>query len=236
MNDLFKVEKSEYRNKMVFLQQMYYTAESDILHMLEYIHPDNDSNTYSLKFLSIISIVINTIEEILRLVTFNDNIPNDELEKFQETLNKNREEDDKINFSNKNSIERIGFKSLLEFQNVLADSKLFEEKISLIENPFSVKELNPFITRKYAPSWYEDYNLFKHNQFDHYKKATLGNAIESLAALYLIYNIALYELNRLGSDNQLLWHECSKPRVSLLVGQPLVLRSKLFGTWWYKNE
>lgn len=42
--------------------------------------------------------------------------------------------------------------------------------------------------------WWESYNALKHNEVDSYRKATLENAVSSLAALYIIDLYLIYEL------------------------------------------
>lgn len=37
-----------------------------------------------------------------------------------------------------------------------------------------------------APKWWSDHNLLKHDRINNFKKATLENAVQSLAALYLL--------------------------------------------------
>ena len=225
---IFRFTVIDIKERLAYFQKMYYSLEANTMQILEYIPLDSPDETYSLKFISVISLGVNCIEDILRILVFRSGVDDSYYDLFKNVKNKQWPH---IDLSKKEDIKYIQLPKLLKFLTMIYNQKITIEKISLILNPFQVKELIPFKEIK----WYDEYNQFKHTQFENRRKATLKNSVTTLAAFYICYNILLWELHRLEQKKKIQWHECIKPRNSfgLAQYQLLYLESRLFGSWFY---
>jgi hypothetical protein len=149
---------------------------------LDYVPLDHDHlEVYSMQLVSIILEVGSEITSLFDLIVFAPHLEPYDLHKpeFDETREKLLEKEKSRRKQNRS----LTFKDYTDFLN---------ESKSLNTQPMQIFGLNaytlPFTVpcKKVHPEWWDAYNLLKHDKYNNLKKATLKNALKSLAALALL--------------------------------------------------
>lgn len=150
-------------------ENSYWILSKDIRKAFEFVDPDIFHwNVYSHRF----------YELLLRICT--------EFESHCKTICKSGLGADNAkniqHYSQINKIEINGLEfNLSDFEFSLTD---FDGKIVMPLKNFSNQDNDCL-----SPNWYSDYNKVKHNRSEKFKKATLGNVIESFCGLTILHYI-----------------------------------------------
>jgi len=150
------------------------SIENDLIRIVEYIPLETEQyDVYSFQLSDIIkracSQIDSVFKEIVRVCELKD-YPDKRL--LKEYVSKIK--------GNKNILVTDHAKLFSDYYNL-------EKAIIIIrKNYFSLKPFNNF-TEKKTPKWWQDYNKLKHDYFNNVHLGTLGNALDSLGALFILH-------------------------------------------------
>lgn len=82
--------------------------------------------------------------------------------------------------------DKSAAKNIIQYREIMAPAvpEFFDEKAFCPRFNITLQPWKDWLPEK-RPDWWGAYNDVKHNRSEHYQKATLGNVLASLAALYL---------------------------------------------------
>ena len=170
-----------------FFWPIYKQIENEFKELSLYIHIDKKQlNTYSIKISDLILRTVSEYENLAKELCKKNSI------KF---LDKNKHSKKIVNFHE--YIEKLDQKYEINRKVVTFSYDNAEENFDTGRMPFKKIEIKIGNKNKNTWSWYQAYNLIKHDRIKNYRKANVLNLIDAMAALFLlnIYykNEAFYE-------------------------------------------
>ncbi|WP_062545293.1 hypothetical protein [Rufibacter tibetensis] len=137
----------------------YHILEKDVVHLFEFIEPsDANLRTYSYRVYKL----------FLRAAT-----------EFE--LNSKK-------ILSANGYARTGNWNVTDYYKINAATRLSEYRLFINIWGNGKKEINPFSewAAGHSLSWYQDYNSVKHNRHDEFARASLGNLLNALGAVFSV--------------------------------------------------
>lgn len=173
------MEEREYSSEELKLLKIengfsWFTAIEDKLkEIFKYLPPvEENKNVYSGINAALINEACSILDSLFKYIIGSDEckeIPN--VEKYREKVRKNR-----INISD--------YRNLFENRWKLSKKKVFLTMNKRAYRPFLEFEGGE------SPSWWNNYQLIKHNRFDSTERATLDSSIQSVMAVFLVMCIS----------------------------------------------
>lgn len=153
------IADDRYANDRFEIIRAYHILEKDMISLFEYIEPtDANLSTYSYR----------TYELFLRAST-----------EFELNAKK---------ILMANGYSKTGNWNVTDYYKINAATRLSEYRLFINIWGNGKKEINPFIewSSTHSLIWYQDYNSVKHNRHEQFAKASLGNLLKAVSAVFSV--------------------------------------------------